>query len=59
MKTYTDTGWCPNCKADTMQTFIDAEHERDSSGDSQTCLTCKWRYSGFTGKWEPPYEEQP
>lgn len=46
--------WCGNCKCDTMQQVYCAEHERDSSGDWQRCLVCRWRRSGLTGNFEPP-----
>ncbi len=49
---YYDERYCENCEETTMQQCIDSEHERDSSGDWEKCLTCNWEYSGYTGKRE-------
>lgn len=51
-KTYDDEDWCGICKADTIQTIHDSEHERDSSGDWRKCHKCGGTYSGMTGEWE-------
>lgn len=50
----TDTRYCPNCDADTLQEVVDDTHERDSSGDYRECLTCRWVYTGTSGKYRPP-----
>jgi transcriptional regulator NrdR family protein len=52
MKFFKDIDYCPICDEDTEQEIVDSEHERDSSQDSQKCLKCGAKYSGFTGKWE-------
>lgn len=46
--------YCSHCEKDTMHTYHDSNHERDSSRDWQVCHECGWRYSGLTGKTEPP-----
>jgi hypothetical protein len=50
---HTDEAHCPNCNADTQQTFVDAGHERDSSGNRQECLTCGW-YRYGAGEFQAP-----
>lgn len=50
-KTYIDTDYCPYCDKETLIEYYDSEHERDSSHDKETCMTCgAYRY-GFTGEW--------
>ncbi len=46
-----DEHFCPNCKRETMHDCRYSTHERDSSADRMTCQVCKWRYSGYTGKY--------
>jgi hypothetical protein len=46
--------YCDHCDADTPHRCHDAGHERDSSHDWAKCLVCGWRYSGMTGRYEPP-----
>jgi hypothetical protein len=50
--------WCPNCDKYTYQRVKWSGHERDSTYDQAICLACKWEYNGFTGNYEPPYDEQ-
>lgn len=56
-KTYEDELYCDHCEEDTIQEVFDSEHERDSSNDWRICKKCRWRYSGWSGKWSPPSEE--
>lgn len=56
MREYNDEAFCDHCDKDTPHHIIDSEHERDSSGDSRTCLICKWTWRGYTGDYEPPFE---
>lgn len=56
-KQYRADGFCDHCDKDTLHDYQDSGHERDSSGDKRTCLECKWVWSGYTGEYEPPFEE--
>ncbi len=56
MGDYVSERYCHNCDKDTPHEVHDCGHERDSSGDTRTCLTCKWVWHGLTGKYEPPIE---
>lgn len=51
---YKDERHCDHCQADTPHKCQDSNHERDSTGDQQTCLVCGWWRSGFDGKYYPP-----
>jgi hypothetical protein len=46
--------YCPHCDCWTLQHVWESGHERDGSEDWKECSVCHWRYSGLTGKWEPP-----
>lgn len=50
-----DEAFCQNCNRDTQQKFVDAGHERDSSGNRQECLTCGWWRLG-AGPFQPPIQ---
>lgn len=53
VREYEDIGHCGLCNKDTRQLFVDSQHERDSSGDSRTCLECGGRWSGYDDEWTP------
>jgi hypothetical protein len=48
--------WCENCKEYTNHFCRDTQHERDSSGDYQKCLTCEWYKIGMAGTYYPPLD---
>lgn len=48
---YFDTLFCDHCQKETEQKVHDSGHERDSSGDSFTCLECGWYKSGWSDKY--------
>ena len=58
MDEYIDTRYCGVCEKDTKQTRIDSEHERDSSADYGYCHECGSVYSGYTGKWRKPTNQE-
>lgn len=41
--------FCPNCGEHTEHLVHGSFHERDSSGELYTCLTCHWWASGYDG----------
>lgn len=54
---YETTRFCDHCDKDTLHKCRDSQHERDSSQDYQECLECGWFMTGYTGKYEPPFNE--
>lgn len=55
--TYTNELWCGHCEKTTLQHVRDSGHERDSSGDSQECLVCRWTRCGMSWRWWPPTKD--
>lgn len=49
MKIFKEIQRCSECQKETLHLIIDGEHERDSSGDSETCLMCGTYFSGYSG----------
>lgn len=49
MKTFKKIQWCSECQKETLHLLVDGEHERDGSGDSDTCLICGTYFSGYSG----------
>jgi hypothetical protein len=58
MSQYTDFDFCPQCDIETQQTIKSADHERDSSNDTQTCLVCGWWKSFQFDEWNPPATDE-
>jgi hypothetical protein len=56
MEEYTDERFCENCDTYTSQICRDSGHERDSSGDYEECLVCRWYKSGLTNKRSKPFD---
>lgn len=53
-----DNYWCDHCDDFTDHWIIrESTHERDSSEDFWKCTICLWEYSGYSGKYSPPYED--
>lgn len=50
-ETWQDIDDCPFCQKETKQEHYTDGHERDSSHDKQTCLTCKGYRLGW-GEWQ-------
>lgn len=57
MSQYKDIDYCPHCNKETEQVFKSADHERDSSNDTQTCTVCGYWKSGYTDNWIAPSDE--
>lgn len=53
-----DEFFCQHCQRDTLHTFIDSGHERDSSSDYRECLTCGWWLVGMFQDYRPPDSEE-
>lgn len=51
---YLDERLCKHCDTDTKHRCKDSGHERDSSGDYQECLVCKWWMTGYSYEYNPP-----
>lgn len=49
---------CKNCNDITEHLVHGSFHERDSSGELYTCLTCYWWASGYDGgrEYNPPVD---
>jgi hypothetical protein len=43
--------YCPSCDKDTNHKMESAGHERDGSGDKETCLECGSWKSGMSSSW--------
>jgi|14BtaG_2_1085337.scaffolds.fasta_scaffold03511_6 hypothetical protein len=53
--TFKDQGFCGGlCQRHTILEYYCSGHERDSSGDTITCLTCGSVQYGMSGKWQKP-----
>ena len=52
---YIDERHCDHCDKDTNHRCKDSGHERDSSGDYQECLVCKWWMTGYRREYNPPH----
>lgn len=53
---YIDERFCENCDCYRDQRCKDSDHERDSSGDYEECLTCKFYKTGLTNKRSHPFQ---
>ena len=49
--------FCDHCQKDTMHDMYCAGHERDSSGDIQTCTECNWWKSGMCDEYNSPIQD--
>lgn len=45
--------YCMNCCKSTTHICEYSDHERDGSADYFICQVCLYRYSGYTGRYEP------
>lgn len=49
-----DEHYCTHCEKITKHRCYYSDHERDSSADFFTCLTCGWEYHGVIGEYRSP-----
>lgn len=56
-ETFIDDWWCDHCQADTKHRIYCAGHERDSSCDMWTCLTCGWWKTGMSDEQHEPIKD--
>lgn len=52
---YDDERFCTHCGESTPHVCFDSGHERDSSWDWQECKVCRWKCTGISGEYRPPF----
>ena len=54
MSKFEDTKYCDNCNKETNHEIYSSDHERDSSGDTETCLVCGYYKTGYSDELYKP-----